>query len=59
MNTVIWHKEEPGWYTSELGGICIEEDGTWWWYPKDTATAFGPFLTLGQAKEAAERKVTE
>lgn len=52
-----WTREEPGWYTHPvLGGICLEEDDTWWWYPLNTATARGPYRTLSQAQEEAERK---
>ena len=29
--SVEWTRQEPGWYTSELGGLYLERDG-WWWF---------------------------
>lgn len=52
----IWCREEAGWYTHpRLGGICQEQMGEWLWYPPLTLEIIGPFKTLREAKEAAER----
>lgn len=49
---ITWTQEEPGWYTSEIGGIVQERDGKWWFYPKSGGEASGPSETLGEAKAA-------
>lgn len=51
-----WVKEEAGWYTSKVGGICQERDKKWYYYPiTSTPTHIfeerqGPFDTLTEAK---------
>lgn len=49
-----WGQIEPGWYTSELGGIVDEGAGKWFYYPRERPDVIGPFKTLAAAKEAAE-----
>ena len=53
---MIWKREEPGWYTSEKGGIIHESDNMWYFYPVyvENDTGKGPYKTLKQAKEIAE-----
>jgi hypothetical protein len=51
---VVWQQQEPGWYTSERGGICQGRDGKWYWYPSDNTSVRGPWPSMWQAKKAAE-----
>lgn len=54
-DTVIWKCQEPGWWTSRLGGIVQEEDGRWVFHANDPpGTTVGPFKTLREAMEAAD-----
>ena len=58
MIQTTWDKQESGWYTHPtLGGICKEDDERWYWFPpdKETGPAIGPFDTLREAKDSAER----
>jgi len=48
-----WQLQEPGWYTSTLGGICHESNG-WWFYPAESMKRFGPFKSKKKAIEKAE-----
>ena len=53
---MTWKKQEAGWYTSELGGICKERNGKWYFYPieikEDIFTnRSGPFTTLAVARK--------
>lgn len=51
-----WTKQEPGWYTSDIGGISEEEKREWFFWPKTLSTPkrFGPWKTLKEAKDGAE-----
>jgi hypothetical protein len=50
-----WDCEEAGWYTHpEYGGICNEGDG-WYFYPLKHKNRIGPFKTLQNAKNEAEK----
>jgi hypothetical protein len=50
-----WSFIEPGWYTSDLGGIARERSGQWFFYPRFADDrADGPFASLAIAKQAAE-----
>jgi len=51
-----WEMQEPGWYTSSLGGIVEEVDG-WWFYPTNKPDAGCRFATLKAAKAAAEEEL--
>jgi hypothetical protein len=55
MRQVVWEMQEPGWWTSELGGIC--NDGrNWYFWPrggKPDDPKIGPWKSLKQAKEKA------
>lgn len=54
-----WERQEPGWYTSELGGLC-REGVRWWFYPSDRgegsiyAHRYGPYRTLAEGKRVVE-----
>lgn len=48
-----WIRQERGWYTSELGGICLEDSGRWFFWPSEN-NPLGPFNSLAQAKREAE-----
>lgn len=55
-----WVKQEPGWYTSEIGGVCREDNG-WWFYPsgwmrEGMMNFSGPFPTKSEAIIAAEAR---
>ena len=53
---IKWECQEPGWYTSSLGGIVQERvHGQWYLYPIADKRVLGPWRTLEQAKEAAEK----
>jgi hypothetical protein len=52
---INWQRQEPGWYTSEVGGISEEKDGKWYVYPSRINTTFGPFRTLDEAQRNAEK----
>lgn len=51
---IEWEMQDRGWYTSDLGGICKERNG-WWFYPKlgSDAVTRGPFKTLREAQDCA------
>jgi len=58
--TLAWTKEEPGWYTSPIGGVCHEDNG-WWFYPSGLMrvgmlSLSGPFKTKREAIEVAESR---
>ena len=50
----VWERIEAGWYVSDIGGICYEGNG-WYFYPagRENYTYFreGPYRTLREAKE--------
>ena len=46
-----WRRQEAGWYTSEIGGICLENEG-WCFYSFDGVTR-GPYKTFAEAKRNA------
>ena len=50
---MIWKREEPGWYTSEKADIGHYTNGWYIHYPNGDTK--GPYKTLKQAKEAAEK----
>lgn len=52
---ILWQRQEPGWYTSEAGGIVKEKDGKWYVYPSRFNTTFGPFPSLEEAQRQAEK----
>lgn len=56
MSPVMWVREEAGWYTSTLGGICQEGDGRWHFYPRDSSPHDLAYPTCKQAMRAAERR---
>lgn len=50
-----WHMQEPGSYTSDIGGI-VSDGKNWWFYPsrgEADNTKAGPWKTLQEAKEKA------
>jgi hypothetical protein len=50
-----WEQQEAGWWTSDLGGICLEKNGRWYFYPRDEdTTTMGPFRSLRDAMKAVE-----
>ena len=53
---IKWECQEPGWYTSSLGGIVQERDGLWYWHSID-GIMLGPWKTLKQATIAAALNV--
>ena len=54
--TVTWNKEEKGWYTSPIGGICKEKTG-WWFFPVDEfSTPNGPFKSLKETLKFLEEE---
>ena len=52
--TVKWAQQEPGWHTSERGGV-VRENGGWWFYPIDKSQKYGPFRSMAAAKLAARQ----
>lgn len=55
-----WIRQEAGWYTMEnVGGIWHFENGWYLYALADPLKLIGPFDTLREAKEAAERKPME
>lgn len=50
---VVWTRQEKGWSTSVLGGVCKDQGG-WWFWPIDESKRIGPFWTEKEAKQAAE-----
>lgn len=56
MQKIEWEQQEPGWWTSELGGICNDGTGKWFFWPrggKPDDPGIGPWKSLKQAKEVA------
>ena len=52
-----WCKEEPGWWVHEtLGGICREQDGKWYGYPKTLPESerLGPFNSATTVAESMQ-----
>lgn len=50
-----WEKQEAGWYTSDIGGICREHDG-WAFWPDDFSwPTLRKLPTLGAAMAEADR----
>lgn len=56
-----WERQEPGWHTSEAGGVCRERGGRWYGYPahRTLRERLGPFRTLREAMAAVERDERE
>lgn len=55
--TVKWTQAEAGWYTSVWGGICLEADRRWYFYPAiwpATRPPHGPYPSLNAALLAAD-----
>lgn len=52
----MWRRVSPGYYTNGDKTIVCFEDG--WYYFQEGEGWTGPFKTLKEAKEGAERKVT-
>lgn len=54
--TIEWEMQEPGWWTSHLGGIC--NDGrNWYFWPRASNPddrRIGPWGSLKEAKAKAE-----
>lgn len=51
---IEWQMDEPGWYTSEIGGI-VSNGKSWSFWPLDESVdELGPWPSLVVAKEAAE-----
>ena len=52
---IVWEMQEPGWWTSEIGGLCAE-GSKWFFWPKTLSTPkrLGPWKTLKDAKQRAE-----
>ena len=50
---VTWSRQEPGWYTSELGAICRELNG-WVFYPAAGLAPYRVFRTASAAMGWAE-----
>jgi len=53
MPKINWQREEPGWYTSEAGGICRETSG-WYFHPRKSG-CHGPYKTLAIAVREADK----
>ena len=52
---IQWEQQEPGWWTSELGGICADGKN-WYFWPrggKPTDKRIGPWKSLREAKQKA------
>ncbi len=45
-----WVKQEPGWWTSEAGGVVLEADAKWWAYPVGSTLKYGPYVSISEAK---------
>jgi hypothetical protein len=55
---VSGERQEPGWYTFPVGGVCREQDSRWYAYPADwRLPRLGAYRTLRQAQQALEREV--
>jgi hypothetical protein len=52
---MIWIQQEAGWLTSELGGICREKNGKWYFYPASGESRTGPYTSATAAKRAVKR----
>jgi len=52
---INWEMLEPGWWVSEIGGICQEAKQQWVFWPKDDRRhpPAGPWKTLKEAKAGA------
>ena len=50
-----WEKQEAGWYTSDIGGICHETDGWAFWPNEMTWPTLRRLPTLGAAMAEADR----
>lgn len=53
-----WNCEEPGWWTHDtFGGVCHEDDGKWYGYPKHLPELDrrGPFDTANAAASAIQQ----
>jgi hypothetical protein len=53
--TPVWERQEPGWYTSAIGGISLEGAGRWYFWPTE-GEKLGPYKSLAAAKTAANRR---
>ena len=51
---IMWERQQRGWHTSRLGGICLEHDGWHFWPIATDIDSLGPFKSLAAAKRAAE-----
>ena len=51
-----WERQEGGWHTKEgVGGVVLEKDGKWWFYPaQHLEPRHGPFTSCGAAKDFAD-----
>jgi len=56
---INWEQIEPGWYTSEVGGIVKEKDDKWTLYSIDSEDFVGKWNTLKEAKKAVQLEVPE
>lgn len=57
MKQADWHCEETGWWTHDVfGGVCREDDGRWYAYPRDRHDAVGSFDTLRDACRHLEER---
>ena len=46
---MLWVCREAGWWTSAgVGGVCLEPDRKWYFYPLNDSKRFGPFSTLAE-----------
>jgi len=53
MAKINWTRQEPGWYTSEAGGICRETSG--WFFHPFKSEYHGPYKTLAIAVQEADK----
>ena len=53
--SVQWSRQEPDWYTSELGGLVLERDGWWWFWPLGGYAPMHRWRTLREAKRGVAR----
>lgn len=50
-----WEQQEPGWWTSDLGGIVKAGECRWFYHAVfGKGTDAGPFKSLGEAKRHAD-----
>lgn len=55
-----WEMQEPGWWTSKIGGVCSDGAGKWFFWPRGGRPddpAIGPWKTLKEAKAKAATTV--